>query len=307
MAKWWMKAVVQKAISFLPQRERVNFWFQRYVTRGVDLTDEHFGYKLDAARDHLAYYRKYGAAPPAQATALELGTGWYPIVPTLLFLAGFSRIVSLDIRNWLSRDRQHLALTRILDYHDRGLLADYLERVEPGRLAVLRQIVASPDRLTVAEVNDRLHLEARIMDATRLDFPDDSFDLICSNNTFEHIYPDVLRNILREFRRVVKPDGVMSHFIDLSDHFAHLDPDITIYNFLQFSRENWALVDNDIQPQNRLRWPDYRRMYAELDIPVREEAVRPGDLSALATVNVHPDIGNYSPEQLAISHGYLVS
>lgn len=302
-----MKAVVQKAISFLPGRERVNFWFQKHVTRGVDLTDEHFGYKLDAARDHLRYYRKYGSVPIGKATALELGTGWYPIVPTLLYLAGFSRIVSIDIRNWMSRDRQQIAFERILDYYDRGLLTDYLPEADPRRLQTLREITASPDQLTTAEVNDRLLLEARIMDATELDFAANTFDLICSNNTFEHVYPDVLRRILAEFRRVVKPDGVMSHFIDLSDHFAHLDPDITIYNFLQFSRENWALIDNEIQPQNRLRWPDYRRMYAELGIPVREENVRPGNLQHLATVEVHPDIGNYRPEELAISHGYLVS
>ncbi|MGB3802242.1 MAG: class I SAM-dependent methyltransferase, partial [Lewinella sp.] len=276
MKKWVLKAVVQKAISYLPYKERVNFFFQKYVTKGVELSDEHFGYKLDAARDHLRFYKKYGTVPLAQATALELGTGWYPIVPTLLYLAGFDRIVSVDIRSWMTVDRQLTALRKILAYQQDGRLAEFVPDMLPERLEKLRRLSAGPPE-SVAAYNEAIHLDARIMDARQLAFPDHSFDLICSNNTFEHVYPEVLRGILLEFRRVWKPDGVMSHFIDLSDHFAHMDDRITIYNFLRFSARDWARIDNDIQPQNRLRWPDYREMYREVGLPVREEEVRPGN------------------------------
>ncbi len=66
-----------------------------------------------------------------------------------------------------------------------------------------------------------------------LNIKSDSVDFICSNNTFEHIPADILSAILREFKRVIKPGGLMSHFIDMSDHFAHFDSRITIYNFLE--------------------------------------------------------------------------
>ncbi|MCP9236154.1 class I SAM-dependent methyltransferase [Lewinella sp. JB7] len=307
MANWLLKAAVQKTISYLPFKERVNFFFQKYITRGVDLTDEHFGYKLDAARDHVRYFRKYGQTPAAQARVLELGTGWYPIVPAALFLVGFERIVSVDIRNWMTAERQVIALRKLLAYHDDGRLATYLPGVLTDRLTVLRELCKTPESLTVDQISSRIRLDARVMDATRLDFPDDHFDLICSNNTFEHVYPKVLARILGEFKRVVKPNGVMSHFVDLSDHFAHLDSSINIYNFLRFSHRQWAMLDNSIQPQNRLRWPDYLAMYAALGIPVREQEVRPGNLANLRSVPVHADIGPYPDEELAISHGYLVS
>ena len=307
MAKWILKAVVQKVISFLPAKERINFFFQKYVTHGVDLTDEHLGYKLDAARDHIHYYDEYGAVDRNDARTLELGTGWYPIVPLMLYLNGFGQTVSIDIRKWTNKERQLIAITRLLDYYDRGLLGTYFQAVEPDRIEVLREILAHPNAYDEGRINERIGLETHIMDATQLDFPDGSFDLICSNNTFEHIYPRVLRRILQEFKRVLKPSGVMSHFIDLSDHFAHLDGAIGIYNFLRFTDKQWALIDNDIQPQNRLRWPDYVAMYGELDIPIREEAFRAGDPAELQQVPLAAAYRAYSPEQLAISHGYIIT
>lgn len=307
MAKWILKAVIQKTISFLPYKEELNFFFQRYVTRGVALTDYHFECKLAAARDHVAYYHKYGTTPTSSAKALELGTGWYPIVPAMLFLAGFERTVSVDIRDWLTRDRQLIALQKILDYHDSGRLASYLPNIEADRLAVLRDTCAAPEQLTRGEINERIRLDTRVMDATRLTFPDDTFDFVCSNNTFEHVYPDVLASILAEFKRVVKPTGVMSHFVDLTDHFAHLDASIDIYHFLRFSRRQWSLIDNDIQPQNRLRWPDYLAMYHRLGIAIREESTTPGHEELIHDRRLHADYLDYSPEDLAISHGYIIS
>ena len=58
-AKWIAKAVIQKAISFLPQPERANLFFQKHVTGGVYLTGEHFTNKITHARDHIAYLKKY--------------------------------------------------------------------------------------------------------------------------------------------------------------------------------------------------------------------------------------------------------
>jgi hypothetical protein len=99
----------------------------------------------------------------------------------------------------------------------------------------------------------------------------------------------------------------MSHFIDMSDHFAHSDTHITIYNFLKFSRLAWKLMDNSIQPQNRMRLRDYRELYARLDIPYREVSVRTGDLHALDSISIHEEFAAYSPQELAVSHATMLS
>jgi len=307
MAKWILKAIVQKTISFLPFKQRVNFFFQKYVTRGVYLNDEHFGYKLDAARDHIRFFNKYSKVAREEAIVLELGTGWYPIVPTILFLADFKETVSIDISKWMNAERQVTAFSRILEYFDEGKLDQYATDINPDKIAVLRDICTHSGDYTLEQINEKIGLRYEIMDATKLTFKEESFDFICSNNTFEHIYVEVLRGILKEFRRVLKTDGMMSHFIDLSDHFAHMDNSINIYNFLKFSEARWQRIDNSIQPQNRLRWKDYLAMYRETGIVIKEEEVREGSTELLSEIPLHAEYKKYSPTELAISHGYIVS
>src|SRR5438445_10474895 len=96
MKKWILKAVTQKIISYLPYSNKINYLFQKHVTKGVFLTDEYFYDKLNHAREHITNYQKYsnGSIPKV---CLEIGTGWYPIVPISLFLVGADKIYSVDI------------------------------------------------------------------------------------------------------------------------------------------------------------------------------------------------------------------
>jgi hypothetical protein len=96
MKKWILKAIVQKTISFLPFGNRVNYFFQKYVTKGVRLSDEYFLDRLEHGRVHIKSYQQHsGNTIPKQT--LEIGTGWYPIVPICLFLVGAEKIYSVDI------------------------------------------------------------------------------------------------------------------------------------------------------------------------------------------------------------------
>jgi ubiquinone/menaquinone biosynthesis C-methylase UbiE len=158
------------------------------------------------------------------------------------------------------------------------------------------------------EILQKLHITYLVEDATQLSLEDDSIDLVNSNNTFEHIYPSILIPILRDFRRVVnKQNGVMSHFIDMSDHFAHFDKSINIYNFLKFSDFCWSIIDNSIQPQSRLRFDDYQKIYADLQIPISEKSFRAGDLDELKTITLAEKYNTHTPSSIAISHCHFIS
>lgn len=117
-----------------------------------------------------------------------------------------------------------------------------------------------------------------------------------------------MKGILKEFDRIVKKkNGLMSHFIDMSDHFAHMDSSINIYNFLQFSPQEWKLIDNSIQPQNRLRFKNYKDIYQKLEIPITEENIRKGNLQELEKIKIDNSFSDFSKVEIAISHGYIVS
>lgn len=307
MKKWILKAVVQKAISFLPQREKINYLFQKYVTKGVLLTDEHFEVKLISARDHIGYFNRYSSGRTGSAEILELGTGWYPIVPLSLYLTGESRITSVDAQSWLTKDSFILTIEKFIEWNNRGKFTSLLPGIITEKWNSLLHLYQMREQFSLSEMSEKLHFDFIVGDARNLHITDSIFDFICSNNTFEHIPEEILYDILKEFKRVLKKGGIMSHFIDMSDHFAHFDKTINIYNFLKFSDFQWKIIDNAIQPQNRLRLNDYKEMYRELDIDITEETHRKGDMKALNGIKLHKKYLSCLPADLAISHAYLIS
>jgi SAM-dependent methyltransferase len=101
-------------------------------------------------------------------------------------------------------------------------------------------------------------------DAANLPLEAHSVDLHVSHTVLEHIPSDVLLAILAEARRILRPGGLLIHNVDPSDHFAHDDDTITRINFLQFADSEWkALAGNQFMYHNRLRAPDYVRLFEE--------------------------------------------
>lgn len=299
MKKWIAKALVQKALSLLPGAHRWNKWFQKYVTRGYWLTPELFARKRHHAQEHLDSYRRFQtvSADSVPKTALEIGTGWYPVVPLSLIAAGVERVYSVDIV-WLCTKKQ---LERTLDLF---LQEPQLDAAVRNRFADVRSRVGQQP---LHQSLEDLGIHYLIGDARRLNLPNDSVDLIHSNNTFEHIPELILEGILSEFERVLRPGGVQTHFVDLTDHFAHFDGSITPYHFLQFSDSVWRWIDNSIQPMNRMRQSDYLRMYERLAIRPVEHTWEPGDLEALAKVRRSKRFAAYSAEDAAVTHCRITS
>lgn len=305
--KWHLKAIIQKTISFLPNGHKINHWFQKNITKGVYLGDEYFYDRLEHVKHHLGAFNKFCGSIENKKT-LELGTGWYPVIPFSFFLSGAAEINTVDISNLTNKDKLKDTIDRFIELIEHGTLNQYLV-AKPERIAVLQEIHKNFEALSFGAILEKLHTRYIIMDARNLShIADQSIDLVHSNNTFEHVYPTILKDILKEFKRIVHPIGLQSHFVDMSDHFAHFDHSITIYNFLQYSNKTWNnIIDNSIQPQNRWRFTQFVDLYKELNIPLTDTEIRPGDIEAVKSLNVHPDFSKFSTEELAISHCYLYS
>lgn len=305
-----LKAVVQKTISFLPFKNNINYLFQKYITKGVILNDGHFELKITHASDHIRFFTKHGDTVPSDwstKTCMELGSGWYPVIPVSLFLVGMGKTISIDINSWMTKESVLKTIEHFISWRADGRLEQYVQNIQADRWATLLDIYNNQNKYAFETILQMLKLELLIKDARATDLDAESMDFICSNNTFEHIPENILFGILKEFHRICKKEGVMSHFIDLSDHFAHFDQSITIYNFLKYSPQAWDRIDNSIQPQNRLRFKQYQKMYSDLSIPITEEEIRKGSLSDLEKVKVHESFAHLTPKEQAISHGYIVS
>ncbi len=129
-------------------------------------------------------------------------------------------------------------------------------------------------------------------------FESGSIDVISTTSVFEHVPADVCDAIIAEFRRVIHKDGLMSHTVDYSDHYAHADSNITSYNYLQFDERRWKMFNPGIHFQNRLRTKDYSRKFDANGFQIVEMDEWVGSPNDLNKVAVHKLFNNYDRESL---------
>jgi SAM-dependent methyltransferase len=262
---WLAKAVLQKAMSALPASESANYLFQRRVTKRLPIGDAGVAAKFGRALAHLNVFRDHGPSRPlAEAVFYEFGAGWDLAIQLSYAALGVGRQVLVDIRPNLRLELVNASIES---------LARQRERLEREAGTELRDLGA-PDVSSVTELERRfgiVYLAPRDARATGL--PPASVDFVSSTNTLEHVPPADIAPILRECARLLGPRGVMSFRVDMQDHASYSDPRVSRYHFLRFSDRAWALVNSPLGYQNRLRLPDYRRLFAEAGLGVLVESV----------------------------------
>lgn len=252
--RWWLKAAAQGAVSFLPGAPRLDEWV-RGKRSGHALEPSYFLTKWHHVTSHTRALTGDLDGDLSDHKVVELGTGWFPIVPVGLALFG-AEVVSVDATAHLDRRRVARVLQVTLDLVDRGEIfvppgprLDLLRRLSPG--AMERPVTANlaPFGITprLADARDLAHLPET-----------HGADLVVSNNTLEHIPRDVLMDIFTEFARVSADGARMSHYVDLADHYAAVDPTISEFNFLTLTDRQWRLANNRLHYQNRLQIADYK-------------------------------------------------
>lgn len=302
--KWIAKAIVQKSISFLPDPQRANYFFQDRVTHGTTLSADTLDQSVGWAAMHLSALDRCGGRRQG-ATAVELGPGWYPVVPLCLFLAGFDTVHLVDLEDLGRPELAVQAIDGLLGAADRGGLVEIgsIESDRIERLRGAREVVVGQGHV---EGLGELGLLVRPMDARRLELSGPP-DLICSNTVLEHIRPDVLDGILVRFAELSGPETVMSHLVDHADHYAYVDDSIDVYHFLRYSDRIWGLIDNDVQPMNRLRASEYVDLYRRAGVAIHEEHRRGDDPMQLVGIPLADRFREMDPADVACLASHLVT
>ena len=97
MPHWLLKAVTQRAISFIPAAHTWNALCRKFVTRSLDLDSAHFEKRLQACGTYLDDWRRHSGSASPPNSVLEFGTGPFPVVPLALHACGAERVLTLDI------------------------------------------------------------------------------------------------------------------------------------------------------------------------------------------------------------------
>lgn len=302
LQRWKVKAAVQGLSALVPRGYLLNRFFQRYVTRGLILTAARFQIKIEIFKRHLDNFRR-ARGQHSGFEVLELGTGRFPIIPVGFFLCGARRTVSIDLFPLLAHGPFRRSLQMIADYAGAGQLRE----AQPERLEKLRSVLKQSEGASCKEILQQLDIECIVGDARRTSLPAASFDLLVSNNTLEHVTQEVIVDIFREFRRLVRPHGLMSHFIDMRDHYAEFDGSINVFNYLKYSDRAWRMYNNSVHYQNRLRVSDYRRFHESAGWRTISQEDELGSATDLRRTNLAEKFRRYSEAELLVCTSWIIS
>jgi hypothetical protein len=291
---WKIKGCIQKVLDIVPGGEHLNDRLQ--MIGGL----RHFEQNIAAKVSDWTQTCRYLADvefPIAGSTIVEVGTGWYPVLPICFHLAGARQIQTYDIHRHIDGKLTARALQCLSPHLDE--IAQFCAAGKPEtekKYAELCHASGIDEILRLAGIQYSAPADAR-----QTGLPPNSVDLVYSNSVFEHVPKQAIFEILQESQRILEPGGLALHNIGCNDHYAFFDPSISFVNFLRFDENEWRPWNNALQYQNRLRAPQFLDLAekAGLKVIYKRTHVRPGSREALAQFAVAPEFRQFSTEDLA--------
>lgn len=131
------------------------------------------------------------------------------------------------------------------------------------------------ERYLTNDVTDRLGINYKIYNGQKMPFDSESFDLIWSNDVFEHVrFPEIT---VAETFRLLRPGGTVVHIIDLQDHFSYgkNEPFLAL-NCLKYPKWLWELMTwNRSNFVNRLRASEWVRLHETVGFNIIAQSTEP--------------------------------
>ena len=218
-----------------------------------------------------------------------------------MYAYGAGLVQSFDVRRLTTPGRIRAAAGAVAS------LGDALgERADRDRVDRLRHLSVTPDADVTARLGD-MHVSFHTGRVTTSSVTRDSFDVAISDNTLEHVPPPQIRDLCVAMAAAVGAGGVIDHFVDASDHYAHFDRSITEYNFLRWDDRTWRLINNRLLYQNRLRQADYTPLLEGAGLRVVASDWVPGRSDEVASLDLAPRFRGRPVSDLAPLRGYVTA
>jgi len=306
---WKIKSAIQNFISLLPTEISYStyYWIQRHFggLREINPTS-----RLMAGIETWKRILKYGY-DPLNKIFFEVGTGRIPLVPLSYWLMGAKQIITVDLNPYMKEE----LVKESIDYIAKN--RNQIEKIFDGliynnRLDLLLDLTTKQN-FSLQDFLEGCQIQYLApADAAKTKLSSESIDFHTSYTVFEHIPPNILKNILVEGNRIVRNDGLFIHRIDYSDHFSHSDKTISAINFLQYTNKRWKLyAGNRYMYMNRLRHDDFISLFKSVGhIIIADEVDKDENLLKLlqeGKIKLDNEFNKKSRDILSITAAWIIS
>ncbi|MBI5418333.1 class I SAM-dependent methyltransferase [Candidatus Poribacteria bacterium] len=126
--------------------------------------------------------------------------------------------------------------------------------------------------------------------------PDQSVDYIWSHTVLQHIRHKDFFETLCQLRRIIRPDGISSHTIDLMDM---MDKSL---NSLRFPRDIWEtnFIANSGFYTNRIRYSEMLELFIKAGFNINGVNIKRWDKLPISIKKLSPEFKNLSEDELRI-------
>ncbi len=300
---WCIKALTLKTLSLFPGADSIADF---YRVRLGKMARFDVSKRFQSSALMLNMIRRSGVNLPT-ARCLEIGAGWHPTIPIMLYLAGARNLTLTDIKPSLTSRTVPDAMRQYLSHADE--LANLLGLASDRARSDLNRLSSDiPEAWQHTFETEGIHYHAPV-DLSVDSPPGASFELIYSSSVLSFIPKPILLRIIQRSRSMMATGGVCCHNITVADEFHGCDPNITHANFLRFSEKQWQFWGQSrLKHQNRLRPSDYVRMFENAGFEIVECDIEPDPelLPRLPNLKIHPDFQGYPPIELAAVHCRMI-
>lgn len=258
---WRLKILIKIVLSHLP------FGYSAWRKFGIFRLGsmEQGEYALNIFKIHIK--RAYPEGMPPGLTCLELGPGDSVAAALIANAFGAKEIYLVDTGNFVTHDMKiYRSMIRWLS--DQGYSTIEIERTNS-----LQELLDSCNAQYLTDGYRSLQT-----------IQSQSIDFIWSHSVLEHISKHDFDQTFSELRRVIKPDGHMSHNVDLMDHLGGA------LNNLRFSERLWEnnYFANSGFYTNRIRYSEMATIMEDAGFQIDERDYSkwpelPTNKSAMAT------------------------
>ncbi len=239
-------------------------------TDNLDLTIENY------ERIKLAIEQSGGSIQGA--TVLEIGSGWFPVIPILLIRDGAKKVLMSDLNPHMDAITFNETTFYLKNQFPKDQFIQNLSTFE----ALPVEYLAPFDVSTIHN---------------------HSVDLIVSRTVLEHIPKSDLYTLFFALKLKLSNAGFMVHLVDHTDHFEHVDKSISKINFLTWNEAKHTLINYLINGgENRMRHHEYQQIFTDAGYQVENEEtdLDRNLMDQIQNIALVYPYSKMEPEQLAV-------